>query len=91
MGSKNPERCAPSLDDTMRLATLADQYPQWRIEVYCAACMRLTRLEPRTLLSGARPPETIRQLRARLKCEGCGGRSEWKPMLRLVIRHRRER
>jgi hypothetical protein len=91
VGSKNPERCAPWLTDTTRLAELAERFEQWRIEVYCAGCIRSNRLEPRKLIELLGPAATVGDLRPRLKCIRCGGRSEDAPRLRAVLRRRKER
>lgn len=77
--------------DGMRLAELVARFEQWRIEVYCAKCIRKNRLDPRKLVKQLGADATIGDLARRLKCISCGGRSEFKPRLRPVLRRRQER
>lgn len=90
MGSRNPERVAPTLSDGLTFGELVKRFEQWRLEAYCVPCMRANRLDPRKLCEQYGPAETVGALKRRLKCIRCGGRGE-RPQLRAVLRHRRER
>jgi hypothetical protein len=89
MGSKNPERCAPTLADDLPLAVLVERFADWRLAVYCAGCMQMKRFDPRDLRARKKPPITIGEFRTRLRCEKCEGGTVM--LVKPVLKARRER
>ena len=90
MGSKNPERCAPTLSDSTSIAYLAERFPDWRLFVYCGGCVRTRKYDPRELLTRTTPPATVGELRARVSC-GKKCREDFVKHVKPVLKARRER
>lgn len=74
MGSRNPEYAPPSCADDASLRRWAREFTDWRISACCDACAHIGRIDPVKLFRGSDPPETIFDLRIRMKCSKCGGR-----------------
>jgi hypothetical protein len=74
MGGKNPERYPPRMDDYLKLAEWAEDYPAWAFMAACNRCIHRDVLFPRKLLRLRKPPNRIGELKARLVCKECGSR-----------------
>lgn len=81
MGARNPEYSPPSCADDASVLRWVREFADWRISACCGQCAHIGRINPVKLWKSADPPETIFDLRVRMKCGQCGSRKfHFKPV-----------
>ena len=85
--ARNADYDAPVLGDRTRLLDLVHRHSEWRIAVYCPACIRTSRLDPAALVKRLGASATIHDMKVRLKCRECG--RSWDLVIKPVLKSRR--
>lgn len=84
---RNADYDAPPISEDTRLLDLIHRGSEWRIAVYCPACMRTCKLDPADLMKRIGPDATIANVRARLRCRECGRSTDF--LIKSALRSRR--
>jgi hypothetical protein len=74
VGSRNPERDKPPMQDWRKLLEWVQDYPSWTIIVLCKRCAHSGLIRPRQILKHRTRVKRIGDLKARLICKECGER-----------------